>query len=1264
MSLDARYGRFLRMTLIFMLGLYSLAAQSLLFRAFLGIYDGSELGIGAFFGSWLLWIAIGAALSRRLLPGRGAPRFELLILLYLPAFLLQEQLIVQSRQLAGVTAYEVFPLLRMMILPLLINCPTSLLTGLLFPLACNWVSSAPAGARDNRQAVARTYIYEALGAFAGGSAITLMLWSGMPETSIYLYASLAVAAASALYRLLQRRCFLSLLLPLAIAAVLLSGLDRRWNEQRQRASWNRIMEPQSYRGHFSTKQTPYLYGYDQSQFNLLAWGSIAETVPQREEAAAVVAATMAQHPQASRVLVIGTGSYSICKAFGSLQSVSSVTWLTDDPEYTLHMLRVLPREYRDQTGKLRTPPYEAKRYLIDHADRFDLVLINLPNPDTLLLNRYFTTEFYSLLKGRMPPDGVLAVRTDANENFIGGEMARIGASVYATLRDNFEQTALVPGEDSWLLGSDRAALTQRPGRLRNRFRSIPGATELYPPEALWSLYRRNRASFQLERYAEVIDAANENELINSDQHPKALMHTLMLSLRRQGLASTAMEYLLNFSRHGLHWMLAALLLYIALRYRRGKGRGFSVWDSGLLVSSAGFAALTLSVVAMFAFQSRFGSIYLFVGLLSSLFMLGLYIGGSGARLLTSRHPPARLIMVSIGLHILLCIVLAQALSSMDLWQFILVFLLNGVLSGVYLPVAARQLADHGVDDWRAGGILDACDHLGGTAGAFLAGIVMLPLLGALQSLLLIAALLLANLTPCCSAAAATRGDRADHIARRIGKAALFFGLIAIMVSNTLDISSSDGSRDKRVRALSEVLLPGSVEKTVKLPDGSDFSYYEKQESGDLLFETGPLAPDIRGYNAAIEMAVLVNSNGVVITVEILQHRETPYYMRKIEDWIGRLAGSDIFRPGLEQRVDTVSGATVSSEAILESLAQSGALIEAFSHGRVADSFGKARHDFDPLALLLLGLVPIALWIRSQPSRRLRRLYLAAVLLIGGIYLNAQYSIDNVVALMGLKLPAAGWNIGFLLTVGTPLLALFLGNIYCGYLCPFGALQELLGDLTPASWKFEPPKKMWRYAGWLKYLALFAAVLLFSLGREQFSSSFDPLLRAFGSTDSLFGIGILALLLLSIFFRRFWCRNLCPTGAFLALLNRFQWLRFARRRIRPGHCDLGVAEREQLDCINCDRCRMPDSRRPGARRPAAIALYAAVLAYLFIWTSYTPPSTGDRMESGTPAREAKATQRSADSIQGEPRDADMGRIEQMIRDGRLSEHEALYYEQCE
>ncbi|HNT88474.1 MAG TPA: 4Fe-4S binding protein, partial [Candidatus Hydrogenedentes bacterium] len=59
--------------------------------------------------------------------------------------------------------------------------------------------------------------------------------------------------------------------------------------------------------------------------------------------------------------------------------------------------------------------------------------------------------------------------------------------------------------------------------------------------------------------------------------------------------------------------------------------------------------------------------------------------------------------------------------------------------------------------------------------------------------------------------------------------------------------------------------------------------------------------------------------------------------------------------------------------------------------------------------------------------------------------------------------------------------------------------------------------------------------------------------------------------LSFPYRRFWCRNLCPAGAFLALLNRPRILRRLSPPTHPARCDLGVRNAEELDCIRCDRC---------------------------------------------------------------------------------------------
>ena len=125
-----------RSAVIVALGFFALVAQTLLFREFLIAFEGNELGVGSFFGSWLIWVALGAAVGR--IQSRPmvelTRRFELLTLLYVPTFLLQHYTIEHARALGGVTAYEIYPFARMFAVSLLANGPISFVTGFLFTL--------------------------------------------------------------------------------------------------------------------------------------------------------------------------------------------------------------------------------------------------------------------------------------------------------------------------------------------------------------------------------------------------------------------------------------------------------------------------------------------------------------------------------------------------------------------------------------------------------------------------------------------------------------------------------------------------------------------------------------------------------------------------------------------------------------------------------------------------------------------------------------------------------------------------------------------------------------------------------------------------------------------------------------------------------------------------------------------------------------------------------------------------------------------------
>ena len=163
--------KFARAFLIFCYGLFTIAAQTLLFREFLTAFEGNDISVGLFFASWLFWIGLGATIAYRpsKITGWLLENIDLLFLAYIPAFVLELILIIQARQIAGVSSYTLLSIRTMVFLSLLVNAPVSIITGIFFPLACRWIE------QDSLLPVSNVYILEAAGSFLGGIGTTILL---------------------------------------------------------------------------------------------------------------------------------------------------------------------------------------------------------------------------------------------------------------------------------------------------------------------------------------------------------------------------------------------------------------------------------------------------------------------------------------------------------------------------------------------------------------------------------------------------------------------------------------------------------------------------------------------------------------------------------------------------------------------------------------------------------------------------------------------------------------------------------------------------------------------------------------------------------------------------------------------------------------------------------------------------------------------------------------------------------------------------------
>jgi 4Fe-4S binding domain/FMN-binding domain len=1170
-----------RSAVVFALGFFAIAAQTLLFRAYLTAFEGNELGVGSFFGSWLLWVAAGAFAGRG--AARLASRVDLLSLLYPIAFALQWLLITNARALADIQSYELFPLGGMIALSMVTNAPVGFLTGFLFTLACRWWADA------GGLPVARVYILETLGACAGGVAVTALLAGHAPGETVFFCISLVVAVAGGAHRIATERRgwrhWLALMPAGLAAASLAFGLDGILAERNCRAAWARLLPAEAYAGRFATSQARYLYGEREGQFVVMSAGGVCESLPDDAHAAEIIALNLAQHPSASRFLVVGPGSLAVCLRLLELPGTDQVVWLHPDPDYPTALRQALPEPDRDLLERLTVPEEDVRAYVRAAEPSFDLAILNLPDVTTLVLNRYCSHEFFGMLRGAMADGGVVSLRTSGAANFMAGELAYLGGSTLQTLASVFGQVVIKPGDETWFIASDTAALSESPPLLAERFAGIRGATQVYPPEAVAGLYPPDRIAFQREAYLKEAATVSAETLINTDARPAALLYSLLVVLRQAGVGQMTdrLPVLLN----GGLWMgVAAVLIYALLRVAymvnaRGPLGQTPLFDAGFLVASMGGAGMALSIALMFLYQSHFGSLFLHIGLISAVFMLGVFAGGlaSEQALLRRGREPRWAIPVCIAAHLALILLVATLPPSAPRLWFAALFVGCGVFTGLYFPIAAHRMSAAGRSTDRAGRDLEMFDHFGGAAGAVVTGLFLLPVLGGPGTLLLTALLVSSNLAPFASRHRFTMlspgVDWFDRMVRPTGYAMLGVGAFAVAM---MHIAGHFASAEEEHRfSDAAAAMAGDAElgkRHARLPNGATATYFALS-SGEYVFGTAELAPDAVGYAGPVGLAARVGAEGELQDLEIIQSSETPAYLELVAPWMATLRGLSVFEPGALSGVDGVSGATLTCDAVLTALSRSGPAFAREALGMDVASQGPLREPrrFDKGFLWLAALMAGAILIRYRPNPWLRRGFLAASLVVGGFYLNLQYSTQQVMALLRFDVYLGRLDAALFLTVLVPVIVILFGNVYCGYVCPFGALQELLGDLRPRSIATDPEDRVWRYGKAVKYVLLLFLVLVFATTGDYTVLGADPLVTIFGAARDR-AVTVLAgvVVALALVYRRFWCRNLCPAGAALALLNRLKVARRLMPTTRPGRCDLGVRAADELDCLCCDRCR--------------------------------------------------------------------------------------------
>jgi len=218
----------------------------------------------------------------------------------------------------------------------------------------------------------------------------------------------------------------------------------------------------------------------------------------------------------------------------------------------------------------------------------------------------------------------------------------------------------------------------------------------------------------------------------------------------------------------------------------------------------------------------------------------------------------------------------------------------------------------------------------------------------------------------------------------------------------------------------------------------------------------------------------------------------------------------------------------------------------------------------------------------RKSVRLKYVTLVAALVYLGFSKSYLISVVNIFGLVEWNLPIVRYNLAWYLFAGFTVVSTVLwGRLYCGRVCAFGALTQLMDAVVPARLRLTVPVTIERRAAWIKYGLLAVTVGYFVAADNIRIYRYVEPFWMFGLSESAgMWIALGALLAVTVLVRNLYCRFLCPVGAMLGLLSTLtvfgikRWSECDTCKICEKACEWGAIQGPKiikLECVRCDDC---------------------------------------------------------------------------------------------
>jgi spermidine synthase len=659
-------------------GISSVVTQLLTIREFLAQFQGNEFVIALILFSWLIQGGIGTYLSQLFIRIYSPSSILLasfsLILASLPSLLII--LIRELRDIlfihgSSVGFYQTFAFI------FLTTAPYALLIGFVLPYSLFVLrSSNPDYPGSN------IYITDNIGDVAGGALFSFFLvYFFSPLQSVLLSNFFLLASAYYLLKFSEIRQVFSILFTGIAMAALVFGII---------VEEKTLSPPEGRLAYY--KETRYgriEIHQDREQFTLIGDGVPLfsnQNVSAAEETAHY---PLSQISGAGRILVISSEGNIIEEI--EKYNPESVDYVELDPAlsdvlFSFGLIKKIPG--------LNVINLDGRAYLAGSDKTYDAIILNLPEPETYQINRFYTDSFYALAKKRLSPGGILSFSMDGYDNYLAEPQRQKISSVHNTLSEHFKNILLLPGQNIYFLASDSPLTIDIPGALDRKG---------IPTNYIGGYYYGNLTEERINALKSLIDTTTP---INTDTYPQ-----LMRIMFKQWFAKFSTSPFVFFLILGI--LSLAYLVFIT--------------KEEFVLFSTGCMAMGTEILIIFAFQIFYGYIYLKIGLIITVFLSGLLPGAWMGNRYGGDNKTTLVITdaVLILLTGILIIAFKQTGYAIPLSAFLLYGFLVSMTCGYQFPTALKLAGDSNPAVTK----LFSADLIGAAAGTLIISVAVIPYLG-------------------------------------------------------------------------------------------------------------------------------------------------------------------------------------------------------------------------------------------------------------------------------------------------------------------------------------------------------------------------------------------------------------------------------------------------------------------------------------------------------------------------------------------------------